>query len=189
MTPISAILLTTINKYATSKDEMRYYLCGVCLDISEDGKAYMVATDGWKMLAAPFDNSGIPAGRYTIPRKLIENIKPKKNDKSTVDVSIDGNEVALTFNGATFIGKLIDGTFPDWRRVFPETQNGEPARFSGSHLKDIEDAGKAVGAIRSVVGFNGWNPSWVEFIGSKLFGIVMPVIPRENPDPKKPEIN
>lgn len=185
MTFLNAKILTAINKYASSKEEVRYYLNGVYLDISEDS-AFMVATDGWKLLVAPFENTDIPVGRYIIPRKLIENIKVKKNDNPKVEVTITNDVVSLAFDGAYFMGKLIDGTFPDWRRVIPQEQSGEPARFNGSHLKDLEDAAKAVNALKPLVGFNGWNPCWVSFPHSKLFGVIMPSVKSESPDPVLP---
>lgn len=189
MTKVNSALLTTINKYGSSKEEVRYYLNGVCLDISENGSAFMVATDGFKLLFAPFQNADIPSGRYIVPRKLIENIKPKKNDKSDIGITISGDDISLVFDGATFTGKLIDGTFPDWRRVIPESQSGEPGRFNGAHLKDLEDAAKAVGVKRALVGFNGWNPCWVQFPGTKLSGVVMPSIKSESPDPIRPNFS
>lgn len=186
MTFVKAKYLVALNKYAAGNDKSRDYLSGVCLDVREASKAFIVATDGHKMLISPVKNDSIALGQYIIPRALIDNIKVKRNDNTEVEIIIDGLDVTLKYGYAHFTSKLIDYSYPDWTRAIPCEQNGEPARFTGSSLKDMGDAAKLVGAANPLIGFNGWNASWVEFPNSEMFGIVMPRIEKATPNPVKP---
>lgn len=171
---LPASTLVAINKYATSTESTRYYLNGVCIDVSE-GRGFMVATDGHKLLCAPFDTDE-PDGSYIIPRGLIAKLKTARKSEPTVDVEISGSLVTLSFDGGIYGDQLIDGSFPDWRRVIPSEISGGVARFNGAYLKDLDDAGKLAEAGRATVGYNGDGPAWVGFADSeKLFGVIMPI--------------
>lgn len=41
---------------------------------------------------------------------------------------------------------MIDGKFPDWRRIYPAQLSGEPAQFDKDLLSRIAKANKALGS-------------------------------------------
>ena len=170
---LKAATLVAINKYAASSEEVRYYLNGVCLDIA-NGSGVMVATDGHRLLASSFE-TGAADGKFIIPRPLISKLKISRRSNTHVDVKIDGDRVTLDFDGETFGGNLIDGTFPDWRRVIPRDVSGEVAQFNGAYLKDADDAGKLAGIGRATIGHNGTGPAWLVYPTPELFGAIMPI--------------
>ncbi len=98
-----------------STEETRYYLNGVCLD----GRV-AVATDGHRLTCHP-TGTDLPAffERPIIPRKVVALMRGLPAAKS-VRIATDRPAMVADFDGARLVSKLIDGTFPDWRRVVPK---------------------------------------------------------------------
>lgn len=96
-----------------STEETRYYLNGVCLDGD-----VAVATNGHQLGCAPLGkNSGTFSGGI-VPRKAVGLIG-KLPGLTGVTVNREKLSVIFTAPGIVLRTKLIDGTFPDWRRVVP----------------------------------------------------------------------
>lgn len=171
---LDAAHFVAINKYAASTEATRYYLNGVCVQVL-DGKGVMVATDGLKLLVAPFDPGAAEDGSYIVPSKLIANLKVTRKGEKNVSVHIGPLTVELEYNGTRFAGQLIDGTFPEWRRVIPKEQSGEYAQFNGAYMKELDDAARMIGLSRAYVGLNGQGPAWVSYASETLFGVIMPI--------------
>ncbi|MDS1135593.1 DNA polymerase III subunit beta [Nitratireductor indicus] len=101
-----------------STEDTRYYLNGVCLDGDD-----IVATDGHRMGVYRADSKASDLGRPIIPSKTVGLLAAFCAPKA---VWIDKDRKAMRFElpGMTLHAKLIDGTFPDWRRVVPDVSNG-----------------------------------------------------------------
>lgn len=95
-----------------STEETRYYLNGICLD----GEV-AVATDGHRLGCCPAGSDFSSFGRPIVPRKTVALFRSLPVPKS---VSVGGNRILALHDGARLVSKLIDGAFPDWRRVVPE---------------------------------------------------------------------
>lgn len=107
-----------------STEETRYYLNGVCLEVRE-GQAIAVATDGHRLVSRTTNLAGQNSDRAPI-------ILPRDSVRLALSL-VGGSEAHITAygagdaaahlevvaNGARLRMKLIDGTFPDWRRVVP----------------------------------------------------------------------
>jgi DNA polymerase III subunit beta len=112
-------------KFAISTEETRYYLNGIYLHVTEDaGVALLraVATDGHRLALADVQapaESGQMQG-VIVPRKAVEQLR-KLLDSTHDVVTISASETMIRFSigAATLTSKLIDGTFPDYRRVIP----------------------------------------------------------------------
>jgi len=114
-------------RFAISTEETRYYLNGIYLHAHE-GALRAVATDGHRLALAELDlpngASGLPG--VIIPRKTIAEIR-RLIDGGDSDVSLSISEAKIRFNygSAVLTSKLIDGTFPDYERVIPKTNEKE----------------------------------------------------------------
>ncbi len=113
-----------------SKEQTRYYLCGVALQRGEcDGEPRLihVATDGHGMAIAA---RPIPDGAEELPDIIIPGdavsafLAAAKLDKGateaarvSVDTSKGAGVISIDLGAFALCSKLIDGTFPDWRRV------------------------------------------------------------------------
>lgn len=98
--------------HAISTEETRYYLNGVFFD--PDG--LMVVTDGHRLLAAAGANwRAAVGGGVIVPRSAVA-ILTQFGDAAFV---ADGKYAAFSSERHRLTTKLIDGAFPDWRRVLP----------------------------------------------------------------------
>ncbi len=165
---VNAKTLIAINKYVASKEETRYYLNGVCFTGS-----VMVATDGHKLVVAP---TGIKLEKdFIIPRSLIEKIKIGKRSEDDISVEFSGNTVTLSIDGASYRDNVVDGTFPEWRRLIPQEASGVSAQFNGSYLKQFDDMAKMADQGRVHVHHNGSSPALVTFQEGGMLGVIMPM--------------
>lgn len=108
---------------AMSKEETRYYLNGIALQLGEpeaEQRLYMIATDGAQMvrIARP-----VPAGAEAIadtilPRKVATLLSRflKKAEPAALAFELQGDlRARIAGQGWRLTTKMIDGTFPNWR--------------------------------------------------------------------------
>lgn len=107
--------------FATSTEEVRYYLNGIFLHFRE-GQLKTAATDGHRLA---FRNSGTVLGAETLPDTIVSNKAIKlvaamvAKQKEDVVVEASVNRICFSIGLAKLICKSIDGTFPDYTRVIP----------------------------------------------------------------------
>ena len=98
-------------------EETRYYLNGVCLDGRET-----VATDGHR-LASHASGVDLSDGvRPIIPHQAV-NLMVSARDISRIELGKTWLRVHVP--GGTIATRLIDGTFPDWRRLVGDKTDGD----------------------------------------------------------------
>jgi DNA polymerase-3 subunit beta len=174
-----------------SKEDVRYYLNGVCIEVAPDG-AYIVATDGHRMFAVREPCEGLVPRLgnkcYIVPRAALESIlKTSKGDSMLVRPSDDGKTAVLEFGGVSATCTLIDGRFPDWRRVIPaKDQSGMAGQFNGDYMADCVKVGKLLDTRSKALG--GFGTPYIEHNGPEkacrvtwpgaqceALGVVMPL--------------
>ena len=113
--------------HAISSEEVRYYLGGVYFAAS-DGTAVAAATDGHRLVknttSLEIDFAGI-----IVPRKTV-GLLPK----GAVQIDVSDSKIRLTQGSLVIVSKLIDGTFPDYERVIPRS-NDKVIEFSSEDMK------------------------------------------------------
>lgn len=177
---------------AVPKEDIRYYLKGMCIDASQSaaGKLYLTTTDGHRMMvfdAAPFarDENGDAAPvlamaweQIIIPREMLDAVKPAKAGRAELNIKVQVSPDSVTVTGATTAtGKPIDGEWPYYRHVLPQTLSGETAQFNPDYLADLGKAqallnGKRKGTYLRLA-HNGNGPALAE-LSDAAFAIVMP---------------
>jgi len=159
------------------KDETRYYLKGVHL--RAQGSALIAeATDG-HIAAMIRTETEIPAGfqNSIVPLELLEKIKLSKRENDCV-LAIVGHDVAITYNGATYSEKLIDGTFPSLARVLPNELSGAPAQFNPDLISRFLKSRRLFNPKASLVAIshNGDGPAIINFLPElDSVGVAMPM--------------
>lgn len=109
-------------QFAMAQQDVRYYLNGLLLEISEK-TLRAVATDGHRLA---LDETNIEASiqepiQIIVPRKgITELTRLLQDDDSEVDIEISTNHIRVKNTNSCFTSKLIDGKFPDYQRVIPE---------------------------------------------------------------------
>jgi DNA polymerase-3 subunit beta len=106
-----------------STEEVRYYLCGVCLE-QQSSEIVGVATNGHVLAVIPLDQPGDPIGkaRPIIPiatvRFLIAHMP--RAGAASVRFNKAFSRAVIQAGDLVVATKLIDGTFPDYGRVIPQ---------------------------------------------------------------------
>lgn len=159
-------------EFAAVKD-IRYYLVGIYVT-----KGRVVATDG--AIMGVFDAPGAE-GDVILPLALVQQVIKAAKKTALVEVEILEGRASMTVGGATFGGALIEGKFPDYRRVIPDTvpNEGATAQFD---LALLDRAYAGVAAFYGVkpnllrLEHNGPSPAVVWHPGDiGAVGIVMPM--------------
>lgn len=106
-----------------SGEEIRYYLCGVCLH-ELDGKLACIATDGHRLARqlvackAPVDMA-----RSILPRAAVEVLRDIGRGREC-ELAMTARHMRFVFGNVTVESRLIDGTYPDYNRVIPKQNTG-----------------------------------------------------------------
>lgn len=137
---------------AISREQTRYYLNGIFMHVDSDSDLQFVATDGHRLylqsfrspeMSKTFPEIIIPAKTVAVLYKLMKG----KNNPDTVTISASSARIRLEWDGYCVTSKLIDGTFPDYRRVIPG-YNDKLAVVSVDDMKEAIDSVSVVSSER-----------------------------------------
>lgn len=170
-------LLKAAILFAAKKD-FRVWLNGVHIDwqhrkAGQSTSISIVATDSHRLFAAKFSNehvqSNLDAGSAII-------------DAAQVKLALTGHKgdtIGFAFDADTRTGALgnlavegMDATYPDWRKVIPESVSGEVSHFDAAYVGDMAKAAKLLlpkgtyQRSQSSAAFthpNGYEPALVTF--------------------------
>ena len=129
-------------QHASAKKDIRYYLNGILLEI-QGGQLHMVATDGHVMahILISGENSNtpnwvdIPDTQWIISgdeiAELLRSFDPGKKSivcDRELFIDIDGEELVFrdVAGKRSYKPDLVDGKYPDWRRVVPKRNRDTP---------------------------------------------------------------
>jgi DNA polymerase-3 subunit beta len=110
--------------FAVSDDETRYFMNGVFFE-KQDDKLIMVATDG-RRLAYICKEVGEDIADFTgviIPPKILTVLLKRAGEEGLVSISITDKVIFIKFGSYQLSSVLIEGQFPNYRRVIPESQS------------------------------------------------------------------
>ena len=121
-----ADLRTLIDKtqFSMANQDVRYYLNGMLFEI--DGTTLRsVATDGHRMSVSQTQlGADFAQKQIIVPRKGVQElVKLMDAPEQPVVLQIGSSNVRAEVNNFTFTSKLVDGRFPDYRRVLPQSTN------------------------------------------------------------------
>ncbi len=109
--------------FAVSDDETRYFMNGVYLE-HQEGSLVMVATDGRRLSfisrAAQAKIAAFPG--VIVPPKILHLVRKLSTGEGTVHLAISEKSVFIQFESQKLWSSLIEGQFPNYRRVIPERQ-------------------------------------------------------------------
>ncbi len=118
--------LLELTHFAMAHQDVRYYLNGLLLDIGE-GLLRAVATDGHRLAIAEIPvQTGDAARQVIVPRKGIsELLRLLGNGDEEVIIEVGSNAIQIALPEVRLTSKLIDGKFPDYRRVVPKGEDSD----------------------------------------------------------------
>jgi DNA polymerase-3 subunit beta len=109
---------------ASSKDESKPVLTGVLVEM-EEKMIRMVATDSYRL--AVYENT-IEAGpksniKIIVPARSLRELARISSNRegSKLAISLTENQAVFRIDGIDVISRLIDGEFPNYKQIIPET--------------------------------------------------------------------
>ncbi len=130
--------------FAVSDDETRYFMNGVYFEKKEDNLV-MVSTDSRRLAYAEKNicqgiNDFKPA---IVPPKVLNIIIKRMPQEGNISLSIADKIIFFKFGNYKFSSVLIDGQFPNYKRVIPENQTS----YFEVEKKELADALKRVSLL------------------------------------------
>jgi DNA polymerase-3 subunit beta len=122
----------TIAKVArsASRDETRPILTGILVSASGT-ELRMVATDSYRLsvketrLEQPIDGEGFEANVPARALQELERIVSGGAEGDTIEIGVRTNQVVFKAGDVVLSSRLIDGQFPNYRQLLPETYEHE----------------------------------------------------------------
>ena len=112
--------------FAMAQSDPRYYLNGMLMEMAEDGLR-LVATDGHRLSCSETAESApspqAVGGKGIVPRNSINALRPLLPLSEKVELELGENQVRFSLGDRQMTSKLIEGRYPDYRRVIPQRQD------------------------------------------------------------------
>ncbi|NQY63058.1 MAG: DNA polymerase III subunit beta [Alteromonadaceae bacterium] len=107
--------------FSMANQDVRYYLNGMSIEC-ENNEIRSVATDGHRLAICKIGNDSLalPARQVIVPRKgILEIIRLLEPVDEYIQIYLGSNHIRIIEPKFSFTSKLVDGRFPDYRRVLP----------------------------------------------------------------------
>ena len=120
------MLINNISRslFATANDELRPVMNGIYFDLTADALA-IVASDGHKLVRSKnFTIKSESPSAFNLPKKpasLLKNILSKDGDDAII--KFDDRSAEIQFTDGVMRCRLIDGRYPNYNSVIPNTPN------------------------------------------------------------------
>ncbi|MFW5811573.1 MAG: DNA polymerase III subunit beta, partial [Alkalispirochaetaceae bacterium] len=130
--------------FAVSDDETRYFMNGVYLEQLEQSLV-MVATDGRRLSYINKELKSTPPGfnGVIIPPKVLTLVRKLASGEGPFSIAVTDKHVFFRFDNKRLSSALIEGQFPNYQRVIPESQEHELVIKKG----ELEEALKRVSLL------------------------------------------
>jgi DNA polymerase-3 subunit beta len=138
--PVEAFI-QTVEKVArsASRDETRPVLTGILISAA-DRELRMVATDSYRLsvkrtvLETPLEGSL----EANVPARALQELAriAQQSEGAEITAGIGQNQVVFELDGVVLSSRLIDGQFPNYRQLIPDTVEHE-LRISTAELTDV----------------------------------------------------
>jgi DNA polymerase-3 subunit beta len=138
--PTAAFVSTALKVAGSaSRDETRPVLTGILVSAS-DRELRMVATDSYRLSVKEtvLETPLTAAFEVNVPARALQELArvAGHGEDETLSVSVRQNQVLFVLGRVILSSRLIDGQFPNYRQLLPESFEHE-LRLAGSELTDV----------------------------------------------------
>ena len=108
---------------AVSRDESRAILTGILFSVENDA-VRLVATDSYRLALADVkleDPDAVQEFQAIIPGKTFEDVARLAAGQKVISIGFSDNQVLFEFGTTTFVSRKIEGTFPNYKQLIPDT--------------------------------------------------------------------
>ncbi|CNE30201.1 DNA polymerase III subunit beta [Yersinia nurmii] len=108
-------------QFSMAHQDVRYYLNGMLFE-TEGEELRTVATDGHRLAVCSMPiGQTLPSHSVIVPRKgVMELVRLLDGGETPLRLQIGSNNIRAHVGDFIFTSKLVDGRFPDYRRVLPK---------------------------------------------------------------------
>ncbi|WP_413736351.1 DNA polymerase III subunit beta [Sodalis sp. RH21] len=108
-------------QFSMAHQDVRYYLNGMLFE-TEGEELRTVATDGHRLAVCSMPvGQALPSHSVIVPRKgVMELVRMLDGGETPLKLQIGTNNIRASVGDYIFTSKLVDGRFPDYRRVLPK---------------------------------------------------------------------
>jgi len=142
-----AVLLEMIERvsFAISADETRYILTGMHIS-GKDGGMVVVGTDGFRMAFYEKAIDGIRNFRgITIPKRSLSELERIIDEGEKVVIAIEEKHVQISTKNMVVISRVIEGSFPDYENVIPQTNENNVRLEKDSFVRGLKKVSSIIG--------------------------------------------
>ncbi len=120
---VDLIEMITQTIFAISDDETRYFMNGVYFEKSESA-LIMVATDGRRLsyISKEVDGSIPDFAGVIVPPKVLNLVRKLASGEGDISIAVTDKNIFMQFDNQKISSNLIEGQFPNYRRVIPDAQ-------------------------------------------------------------------
>jgi len=113
--------LIEATQFSMAHQDVRYYLNGMLFE-TEGEELRTVATDGHRLAVCSMPiGQALPSHAVIVPRKgVMELVRLLDGGDALLQLQIGSNNIRAHVGDFIFTSKLVDGRFPDYRRVLPK---------------------------------------------------------------------
>ncbi|MBV9413584.1 MAG: DNA polymerase III subunit beta [Solirubrobacterales bacterium] len=138
--PVEAFVSTALKVASSaSRDETRPVLTGILVSASER-ELRMVATDSYRLSVkeTALDTALSSGFEVNVPARALQELARVAGHVEDEDlrISVRQNQILFELGGVTLSSRLIDGQFPNYRQLLPETFEHE-LRLAGGELTEV----------------------------------------------------
>ncbi len=138
--PAQAFVTTALKVAGSaSRDETRPVLTGILVSAS-GSEVRMVATDSYRLSVkqTALDNSLSSGFEVNVPARALQELGriASHAEDEDLQVSVRQNQVVFVLGQVVLSSRLIDGQFPNYRQLLPESFEHE-LRIAGPELRDV----------------------------------------------------
>ncbi len=107
-----------------SRDESRMILTGVLIEL-EDKQLKMVATDSYRLALAKTELPDTQAEEFTavIAGTFLNDVCAVPMNDPNITLGLSNNQIIITCGSTVFINRRIEGNYPNYRQLLPDTHN------------------------------------------------------------------
>jgi DNA polymerase-3 subunit beta len=122
---------------SASRDETRPVLTGILVSATGD-ELRMVATDSYRLAVKETKLESPLAGTLeaNVPARALNELARIAADAERLGVAVRTNQVVFDVDGIVLSSRLIDGQFPNYRQLLPESYEHE-LRLSSGEFTDV----------------------------------------------------
>lgn len=163
--------------FCAARTDVRQVLNGVLFEF-EDGLMSLAASDGYRLGMVDVPVVGRPMQQFILPTACLEDVCQFVGD-GDIQIASSGNIARFTKAGGVLHTKLVEGKFPDVRKLIAAADKGDVARvareeFAGAMARVTLLSEGAVSIVRLAVTADSIS---IQSVGSKAEDLANDVLP------------